>query len=75
MLVQVLLAPLLFQLPANGFGQTVGDGSSAIQVRNLDKVLGPWLWPVLALAIAAMWEVNQHVEDLCLFLSMCLTFK
>lgn len=46
---------------------------SCIHVGDLAGIPGSWLWPVLALVILTIWELNQWVEDI--FLSVSLPFS
>lgn len=43
--------------------QSVG---SRIYIGDLQEAPGFWLWISSALIIAAIWEVKQQMEDLCL---------
>lgn len=69
--VHLQATPFLIQLPTNSLGQTVQDGPSP-HVGNLDETWLPnpsWLSP----GIAAIWGMNQWMEEL--FLSLCHSFK
>lgn len=68
MQVQVLAAPFLFHLPANGPGKAQDGGPSvwtpAIHLGDLEKASGSWHWPGPVPAVVAVWEVNQPLEGL-----------
>lgn len=74
--VQVLAATLPIQLPIYTPGKAVGNGSytwaPATHVGDPYGVLGSWLQPNPALAVATNQEVNQFMEDLshCLYCTL-----
>lgn len=56
-------------LPANGLGKPAGDGRQCeclalcSHVGELEDVPGSWLQPGLATALAAIWRMNQQMEN------------
>ena len=75
------LAPLSVQLSAvawEGSGGWPKSLGPCTHVGDWEEAPGSWLWSGVAPAIAAIWAVNQGMEDsasLCLCLSVTLCFK
>lgn len=72
MLVQVPAAPFLIQLLVSGLKkqQMMAQVLGLLHLCGRPKEApGTWLWIGPVPAIAVIWEVNQQIEDLFLFLS------
>lgn len=80
-MVSILAAPVLTQVPADGLGKgqedSLGAWAPVTHMEDVDEAPGSCLWSGPTLAVAAIWEVTQQVEDLFLFLSLLfyVTFK
>lgn len=74
-LVLILTAPLLPQLPANASEKVVEDGLNPWAPRDLEGDPGFWLHPGSVLAITDIWGMTHGTKDLsslCLSLSLSL---
>nr|XP_051704465.1 secernin-3 isoform X3 [Oryctolagus cuniculus] len=75
--VQVLAVPLLIQLPDHVPRESSGEWPKCLlgpctHVGDLEEARGSWLLIGTALAVEAIWQVNQQIEDLFLSASSSL---
>lgn len=68
-----------FGFPANGLGKAVKYGprvwDPATYLKDPDEVPDFWFQPGPLVAIAAIWEVNQWLEDLTFKMSKQIFLK
>lgn len=72
----VLATPFPTQHSVDSLGKLGEHGPNvwalAIHERDVDEALGSWFVLGLVLAVTVIWGMNPQMEDLPLFLSLCV---